>query len=184
MGAGGGQLHHTKHHQAYVNNLNAATEALEEAMGKGDVAKIIQLGGALKFNGGGHLNHSLFWENLAPAGAGGGVAPGGELGSLVEEQFGSLDALIAQFKAKAMGIQGSGWAWLGYDADAGRLVVTTTANQDPLLPTTGLVPLLGLDEWEHAFYKQYKNDKAAYTNAVWDVINWGAAEARLEAARQ
>ena len=165
-----------------MNNLNNATADLEAAIAAGDVTKQVQLGNAIKFNGGGHLNHTLFWENLAPASAGGGVAPGGALGAAIDAQYGSLDALVEKFKAKALAIQGSGWAWLGYDTESDRLVITTTANQDPLQATTGLVPLIGLDEWEHAFYKQYKNDKAAYTNAVWDVINWRAAEERFESA--
>ena len=126
-------LHHTKHHQAYVNGLNAA----EAAYSKSSSAKEkISLQAALKFNGGGHINHSLFWTNLAPAeekGGKGGVLADGPLKEAIIRDFGSVEALIKEFNAATLGIQGSGWGWLGYNTSTGRLEIATTPNQDPLL---------------------------------------------------
>ena len=150
-------LHYTKHHQAYVTNGNVALDKLAEAQHNNDTAAIIGLQGALKFNCGGHLNHSIFWKNLASPSKGGGELGDGELRNKIEAQWGGLDALQQQMSAATVAVQGSGWGWLGYDKATDRLVVTTTANQDPLQPTTGLVPLLGIDVWEHAYYLQYKN---------------------------
>jgi len=151
-------LHYTKHHQAYVTNGNLALEKLQEAQHKGDVSGIISMQQAIKFNCGGHLNHSIFWKNLAPANKGGGELPTGELKTLIETQYGSLDALQTTMSAATVGVQGSGWGWLGYDKTAKKLTVTTTANQDPLQATTGLVPLLGIDVWEHGESKRGKLD--------------------------
>jgi Fe-Mn family superoxide dismutase len=151
------QLHYTKHHQAYVTNGNLAMDKLQEAQHKGDVSAVIALQNAIKFNCGGHLNHSIFWKNLAPPSKGGGHLGNGQLKTLIDAQFGSLDGLQKTMTASTVAVQGSGWGWLGFDAANKRLVVTTTANQDPLQPTTGLVPLLGIDVWEHAYYLQYKN---------------------------
>jgi Fe-Mn family superoxide dismutase len=148
------QIHHTKHHNTYVNNLNASMEKLEEATAKGDVAGIIALQQAIKFNGGGHLNHSIFWENLAPVGKGGGELGEGDLRKAIEAQYGSLESLQTTLSAATVGVQGSGWGWLGYDKANNRLAVATTANQDPLQATTGLTPLMGIDVWEHAYYIQ------------------------------
>jgi len=168
-------LHHTKHHQTYVNALNSATEAY----GKASSAKErIALQAALKFNGGGHINHSLFWKNLAPSSAKGGIGGKLEEGSLSQaiiKQFGSVDNLKKEFNAAALGIQGSGWCWLGLNPSTKRLEISTTANQDPLL---NLVPIIGVDMWEHAFYLQYKNVKPDYINAIWNVINFKEAEKR------
>lgn len=146
------QLHHSKHHAAYVTNLNAAAAKLEEAIHKNDVTGIVAAQQAIKFNGGGHLNHTIFWKNLAPPSKGGGELPNGELKTLIESQFGSLDNLVAKMSAATVGVQGSGWGWLGYDKAGQRLAIATTGNQDPLEATTGLVPLLGIDVWEHAYY--------------------------------
>jgi len=169
-------LHHTKHHQTYVNALNAA----EAAYAKASTPKErIALQAALKFNGGGHINHSLFWKNLAPAaakGGSGGVLKDGALKTLIDSQFGSLDNLKKEFNAATLGIQGSGWGWLGLNVATQRLEIATTANQDPLL---NLVPLIGVDIWEHAFYLQYLNVKPDYLNAIWNVINFDEAEKRL-----
>lgn len=161
------QTHHQKHHQTYVTNLNAAEEKLQDAVAKQDIASTIALQGALKFNGGGHINHSLFWKNLAPASQGGGELPNGKLSAAIEKDFGSLEKLQSQFNAALAGIQGSGWGWLGYNKGTGELEIATTANQDPLL---SLVPLVGIDAWEHAYYLQYKNVKADYFKAIWYVI--------------
>nr|QBO71396.1 superoxide dismutase 2 [Pleurotus ostreatus] len=170
-------LHHTKHHQTYVNSLNAA----EAAYAKASTPKErIALQAALKFNGGGHINHSLFWTNLAPSkseGKGnGGVLAAGPLSDAIVRAFGTLDNLKKEFNATTAGIQGSGWGWLGYNPSTKLLEVVTTANQDPLLTH---VPIIGVDIWEHAFYLQYKNVKADYLNAIWSVINFEEAEKRL-----
>ena len=176
------QLHYTKHHQAYVTNGNIAMDKLAEATHKGDIAQVIALQNAVKFNCGGHLNPSIFWQNLAPPSKGGGDLPKGELRTLIETQYGSLDALQTTLSAATVGVQGSGWGWLGYDKAAKKLVVTTTANQDPLAPTTGFTPLLGIDVWEHAYYLQYKNVRPDYVKHIWKVVNWADVEARLKNA--
>jgi len=169
-------LHHTKHHQTYVNALNAA----EAAYAKASTPKErIALQAALKFNGGGHINHSLFWKNLAPAaskGGNGGVLKDGPLKKAIDQDFGSLDNLKKEFNAATLGIQGSGWGWLGFNPATKRLEIATTPNQDPLL---NLVPLIGVDIWEHAFYLQYLNVKPDYLNAIWNVINFEEAEHRF-----
>jgi Fe-Mn family superoxide dismutase len=169
-------LHHTKHHQTYVNALNAA----EAAYAKASTPKErIALQAALKFNGGGHINHSLFWKNLAPANAGGGVLPDGPLKAAIDKTFGSVDSLKKEFNAATAGIQGSGWGWLGVHNTTKTLEIVTTPNQDPLLTH---YPIIGVDIWEHAFYLQYKNVKADYLTAIWHVINFEEAQTRyLEA---
>lgn len=174
------QLHHAKHHQTYVTNFNAAMEKYAEAELKGDVATMISLQGAIKFNGGGHVNHSIFWKNLAPPGE--CAPPEGELLSMIERDFGSLDALKTKFAAQTVAVQGSGWGWLGYDKATGKLSVATTANQDPC-STTGLAPLLGVDVWEHAYYLQYRNVRPDYVNAIWEVVNWKDVANNLAAAK-
>ncbi|KZT36104.1 manganese superoxide dismutase [Sistotremastrum suecicum HHB10207 ss-3] len=171
-------LHHTKHHQTYVNALNAAESSFQSATSPKQRIALIS---ALKFNGGGHINHSLFWENLAPAsekGGAGGVINDGPLKKAIFEEWGSVDDFKKAFNAATLGIQGSGWGWLGADKK-GKLVITTTANQDPLLDYT---PLIGVDIWEHAFYLQYKNVKPDYLAAIWHVINFQEAEKRYTAA--
>ncbi|KAK9189669.1 hypothetical protein WN943_018268 [Citrus x changshan-huyou] len=180
------QLHHQKHHQAYVTNYNKAVEQLFQALNKVDTSTVVQLQGAIKFNGGGHVNHSIFWKNLAPVHEGGGEPPHSSLGWAIDTHFGSLEALIQKMSAEGAALQGSGWVWLGLDTEFKRLVVETTANQgmrtdglggmpgtDPLVtkaPT--LVPLLGIDVWEHAYYLQYKNVKPDYLKNIWNVMNW------------
>ncbi|KAL6128000.1 hypothetical protein ACLB2K_071361 [Fragaria x ananassa] len=149
------QIHHQKHHQAYITNYNKALEQLEAAISKGDTSAVVKLQSAIKFNGGGHVNHSIFWNNLAPVSQGGGEAPHASLGWAIDQSFGSLDALIAKVNAEGAGLQGSGWVWLALDKELKKLVVETTANQDPLVTKgASLVPLLGIDVWEHAYYLQ------------------------------
>lgn len=174
------KLHHTKHHAAYVNNLNVAEEKLAEALHKGDTTAVVQLQNVIKFNGGGHINHSIFWHNLSPSGGG---DPPKELLTLINTSFGSVDNLKQNMSTAAVGVQGSGWAWLGYNRESQRLHVTTTANQDPLQPMTGLVPLLGIDVWEHAYYLQYKNVRPDYVKAIWRVVDWKDVAERLQKAR-
>jgi len=173
-------LHHTKHHQTYVNALNAAEAAYAKAT---TPKERIALQAALKFNGGGHINHSLFWKNLAPSakeGKGhGGTLRDGPLKDAINQTFGNLENLQKEFNTMTAGIQGSGWGWLGVNPTTKRLELSTTPNQDPLLSH---VPVIGVDVWEHAFYLQYLNVKADYLTAIWSVINFEEAERRyLEA---
>ena len=172
------ELHYTKHHQTYVNKLNEALEKYHEAEKKKEIAEMIALQSAIKFNGGGHVNHSIFWTNLAPTSKGGGEHPKGELAKAIKENFGSLDKLIEKLSDKSVAIQGSGWGWLGYDKSKSELVITTCSNQDPL-STLGYVPLLGIDVWEHAYYLQYKNVRADYVKNIWKIINWHNVEERF-----
>jgi len=174
-------IHHTKHHNTYVTNLNASLEKLDAAVSASDVSGIIALQGALKFNGGGHLNHTLFWENMAPAGQS-ELGAGGPLATAIAESFGDVDKFKAEMTATTVAVQGSGWGWLGYNPKTGKVQVATCANQDPLQATTGLVPLLGIDVWEHAYYLNYQNVRPDYVKAIWDVINWDVVESRLLAA--
>ncbi|XP_065842424.1 superoxide dismutase [Mn], mitochondrial-like [Oscarella lobularis] len=175
------ELHHSKHHAAYVNNLNIAEEKLGEAISKNDTGAHIALQPALKFNGGGHINHSIFWTNLCP---GGSAHPKGDLMNAITKDFGSLENLQTALSAKAVAVQGSGWAWLGYSKSENRLQLAACANQDPLEATTGLVPLLGIDVWEHAYYMQYKNVRPDYVKAIWDVVNWENVLQRFVAAHK
>lgn len=172
-------MHHSKHHQAYVNNYNAAEEQLEQAVKNKDVSKIISLQGALKFNGGGHLNHSIFWKNLTPD----STKPDAGLEQAINQRFGSFEEFKKQMSATTAAIQGSGWGWLGYNKNSKSLQIATCANQDPLEATTGLVPLLGIDVWEHAYYLQYKNLRPSYVEAVFEIINWKDVSERLAKAK-
>ncbi|AEO68371.1 8fcdfc92-72df-4628-8b5b-fc854be30c68 [Thermothielavioides terrestris] len=172
------ELHHAKHHQTYVNGLNSALETIAEAESKGEFTKAASVAPLLNFHGGGHVNHSLFWENLAPANREGGGEPDGALKKAIDSDFGSFETFRKQMNTALAGIQGSGWAWLVKDKSAGTLGLVTRANQDPV--TGPYVPLLGIDAWEHAYYLQYQNRKAEYFEAIWNVINWKTVAARFE----
>jgi len=176
------QLHYTKHHNAYVTNLNAAMEKYLEAESKGELAAMIALQQTIKFNGGGHVNHSIFWTNLAPIGKGGGEGPKGELLKAIQLEFGSLDECIKKFSTATVAVQGSGWGWLGLDKASGKLAIATCSNQDPL-SMQGLVPLLGIDVWEHAYYLQYKNVRGDYVKNIWKIVNWKNVEERFIKAK-
>jgi len=171
------ELHHKKHHQTYVNALIAAEQAYAQAS---TPKERIALQAALKFNGGGHINHSLFWKNLAPSAAErkghGGDLRDGPLKSAILERWGSYDKFKHEFNTTTAGIQGSGWGWLGFNPATGKLEIVTTANQDPLLSH---VPIIGVDIWEHAFYLQYLNVKVDYLKAIWNVIDFVEAERRF-----
>lgn len=173
------QLHHQKHHQTYITNYNAAEVQLQEAVQKNDTTKIIALQGALKFNGGGHINHSIFWQNLTPK----KTNPSADLKSEIDKTFGSLDAFKKEFTGATVAVQGSGWGWLGFNKKTQKIQIATCFNQDPLEATTGLVPLLGVDVWEHAYYLQYKNLRLNYVEAIFDVVNWDDVSARLASAK-
>jgi len=174
-------LHYNKHHAGYVANLNKALEQYAEAESKNDLQAMVALQQAIKFNGGGHINHSIFWTNLAPKNQGGGKHSTGPLSKEIIEKWGSIDKFIEDFSAQAAGIQGSGWAWLGRHKAKKCLKITTCTNQDPL-STQGFVPILGIDVWEHAYYLQYKNVRADYVKAIWNIINWKNLEERYAAS--
>jgi Fe-Mn family superoxide dismutase len=176
------ELHYKKHHATYVANLNKALEEYEQAEQKNDISKMITLQPAIRFNGGGNINHSIFWTNLAPKNKGGGHPPEGPLADLITTQFGSVQACIDQLSAKAIAIQGSGWGWLAYCPTHKRLDIVTCNNQDPLVTAGGYVPLLGIDVWEHAYYLQYKNVRADYVKAIWQVVNWNNVASRYTEA--
>ncbi len=178
------ELHYKKHHQTYVTKLNEAIEKYAQAEEKNDLETMISLQPAIRFNGGGHINHSIFWTNLAPKNKNGGVLPKGELLSHIQKNFGSMDAFIEKFNGKAAAVQGSGWCWLGYCKEMKTVVISTCANQDPLLGTQGYIPLLGIDVWEHAYYLQYKNVRADYLKSIWQVVNWANVNERFEKASQ
>jgi len=177
-------LHHTKHHNTYVTNLNVSLEKLDKAVTEGDASGIISLEGALKFNGGGHLNHSLFWDNLCPTSSSQAELKDGPLKKKIDECFGDVEKMKNKMAATTIAIQGSGWGWLGFDPESGRIVSATRANQDPLEATAGLLPLLGIDVWEHAYYVDYRNVRPDYVNAMWDVINWEVVEQRFIEAQK
>jgi Fe-Mn family superoxide dismutase len=173
------ELHHSKHHQTYVNAANQTLDKLAAARDTGDYAAIVGLEKTLAFNLGGHVNHSIFWNNLSPDG---GDKPTGELAAALDEHFGSFDAFQAHFTAVATTIQGSGWAILGWDTLGRRLLIHQLYDQQANLPA-GQIPLVMLDMWEHAFYLQYKNVKPDYVKAWWNVVNWTDAQQRFEQVR-
>jgi superoxide dismutase, Fe-Mn family len=173
------ELHHGKHHQTYVNGLNSALDQLAEARANGSFGAVGGLEKTLAFNLGGHVNHSAFWTNLSPDGGG---EPHGELAAALDDAFGSFDAFRSHFQANALAIQGSGWSILGWDSLGQRPLVFQLYDQQGNVPL-GVVPLVLLDMWEHAFYLQYRNVKPDYVNAWWNVVSWSDAAARFENAR-
>jgi len=173
------QLHHDKHHATYVAGANQAVEKLAAASESGDVASINLIARNLAFNLGGHVNHSIFWQNLSPDG---GDKPVGETAALIDEFFGGFDKFQAIWSANAAGIQGSGWSILAWDTLGNRPILAQLYDQQAQLPATQ-IPILMLDMWEHAFYLQYKNVKPDYIKAWWNVINWADVEARLKNAK-
>jgi Fe-Mn family superoxide dismutase len=177
------QIHHDKHHNAYITNLNAALEShpniasqsIEDILSNiGDVPEAVRQ--AVINNGGGHANHTLFWESMSPSGGG---QPSGGLADAINDAFGSFDAFKEQFEANGVAQFGSGWTWLVLDG--GQLGLDKTPNQDnPVL--NGQTPLLGNDVWEHAYYLKYQNKRPAYLEAWWDVVNWDKVAERFAAA--
>jgi Fe-Mn family superoxide dismutase len=174
------ELHHSKHHQAYVTGANTALEQLAEARETGNLANVNKLEKDLAFNLGGHVNHSIFWTNLSPEGGG---EPEGELRAAIDEFFGGFDKFQAHFTAAATGIQGSGWAVLSWDPMGQQLIIQQLFDQQSNT-AQGTVPIFQLDMWEHAFYLDYLNVKADYVKAVWNIANWQNVAQRLDAARQ
>jgi len=173
------ELHHSKHHQAYVTGANTALEQLASARESGDLSAVNKLEKDLAFNLGGHINHSVFWENLSPDGGG---SPEGELAAAIDDSFGSLDAFRAHFTATALGVQGSGWAVLAWDSVGERPVVFQLFDQQGNAPL-GVTPLLQLDVWEHAYYLDYRNVRADYVKAFWEIVNWPDVQRRFLAAQ-
>ena len=174
------ELHHSKHHQAYVTGANTALAQLAEARDSGNLANVNKLEKDLAFNLGGHVNHSIFWTNLSPDG---GDKPTGELSAAIDDDFGSFDKFRAHFTATALGVQGSGWAVLGWDSIGERPIIAQFFDQQGNLPA-GIVPLLMLDVWEHAYYLDYKNVRADYVKAFWNIANWAHVQERFTTARQ
>ncbi|NCT90036.1 superoxide dismutase [Cellulomonas sp. APG4] len=173
------ELHHDKHHAAYVTGANTALEKMAEARDKGDHGSVNLLEKNLAFNLGGHVNHTAFWQNLSPDG---GDKPTGELAAAIDEFFGSFDAFQKQFTANAAGIQGSGWSILAWDSLGQKLATFQLYDQQGNIPL-GIVPIVLLDMWEHAFYLDYVNVKADYIAAWWNIVNWADAEQRFQRAR-
>ena len=178
------EIHHGKHHATYVTRLNAALEgnaalaskSIEELLKNLDAVPA-EIRTAVRNHGGGHYNHSLFWKVLSPNGG----KPAGALAEAINKSFGSFDAFKTQFSDAAANRFGSGWAWLSLDKSR-KLVVTSTANQDsPLME--GLLPVLGLDVWEHAYYLKYQNRRPEYITAFWNVINWAQVEENFKKAQ-
>lgn len=161
------ELHHSKHHQAYVTGANAALAAMAEARETNNFANLPKLQKDLAFNLGGHINHSIFWQNLSAESS----APEGELASAIAEYFGSFEAFQSHFSAAAIGIQGSGWAYLAWDVVGNQMIIGQLYDQQGNL-SVATIPLLMLDMWEHAFYLDYQNVKADYVKAFWNIVNW------------
>ena len=178
------RIHHDRHHQTYITNLNAALEGHSSLDGKSAEELVSDLDSgpegirtAVRNNGGGHANHTFFWEIMGP---GGGGAPSGALAEAIDSTFGSFDDFKGQIAAAAAARFGSGWAWLTVDSDGG-LQVESTANQDSPL-SEGRTPILGVDVWEHAYYLKYQNLRPKYVAAWWNTVNWNAVASRYEAA--
>jgi len=179
------EIHHGKHHAAYINNLNSALEAHPNLLNKSieDLVRNLDavpeaVRNAVRNNGGGHANHSMFWAWMGP---GQGGAPKGDIGKAIDKAFHSFDGFKEAFAKAAMGRFGSGWAWLVTEAGGG-LKILSTANQDTPL-SDGLSPVLGLDVWEHAYYLKYQNRRAEYVSAWWNVVSWGEVDRLYRAAR-
>jgi len=172
------ELHHDKHHQGYVNGANAALEKLESMRSSGDFSDVKAVKRDLSFNLSGHVNHSIFWENMSPDGGG---EPGGALADAIEADFGSVEAFMDDFAAASKAVEGSGWGMLVHDPVADKLMVVQAENHNNRA-VQGSTPLLVLDVWEHAYYLQYENDRGSYVDNFWDVVDWDDVAARYDAA--
>ena len=173
------ELHHDKHHKAYVDGANAAVAKLEELRESGDYAAVNGVEKNLAFHLGGHTNHSVFWQNMSPDGGG---RPDGEVAAAIDEFFGGFEKFQAHFNANANAIQGSGWSILAWDTIGARPHIMQLFDQQGNIPV-GQIPLLQLDMWEHAFYLQYENVKGDYVKAWWNLVNWTDVSARMQRAR-
>jgi Fe-Mn family superoxide dismutase len=174
-------LHHDIHHKGYVDGLNTAEKKLAEARAAGDYALVKHWSRELAFHGSGHFMHSLFWPNMAPAGKGGGGEPAGALAEQIKKDLGSFDAFKKQYSAAAVAVEGSGWAVLAWQPQGNQLVILQSEKHQQLTQW-GVVPLLVLDVWEHAYYLKYQNKRAAYVEAWWNVVNWADVADRFKKA--
>jgi Fe-Mn family superoxide dismutase len=174
-------LHHTKHHQAYVTGVNAALERLEKQRKGENPENVRGILRDLSFNLSGHKLHAVFWPNMAPAGKGGGT-PGGSLADQINRDFGSFEAFKKQFSDAAKNVEAVGWAILTYDAESDTLLIYQVEKQNFMHPPD-LPLILTLDVWEHAYYLQYKNDRASYVDNWWNVVNWDDVEKRFAKAK-
>jgi superoxide dismutase, Fe-Mn family len=174
-------LHHDIHHKGYVDGLNKAEEKLAEARANGDFGLIKHWEREAAFHGSGHFLHAIFWENMAPAGKGG--TPEGALAAAINESFGSLEAFKNQFSAATIAVEGSGWGILAYRPADGKLVILT-AEKHQNLTQWGVIPLLVLDVWEHAYYLKYQNKRAEYVKNFYNIINWHDVAKRLATAKK
>jgi len=181
------EIHHTKHHQAYTDKMNAALEKCSSDVQKKDITEILanlsqvpdDQRGAINFNGGGYDNHKLFWNNMKTNGGG---EPGGTVADEIKKSFGSFATFKEQFSSQTAAIQGSGWGWLVYNPKSRKVEYKAMPNQTSPR-TEGLVPLLGLDVWEHAYYLKYQNKRPDYVAAWWNVVNWEEVDKRLSKAK-
>jgi Fe-Mn family superoxide dismutase len=175
------RLHHDKHHKAYVDGLNSAEAKIQEAREKGDFGLIKHWEREIAFHGSGHILHSLYWVTMAPANKGGGKKPEGTLLRQLETDFGSYEGFTKQFTAAAAAVEGSGWAILAF-SPLGRKLVILTAEKHQNLTQWGVIPILTVDVWEHAYYLKYQNRRGDYLAAWWNVVNWEEAGRRLTEA--
>ena len=181
------EIHHTKHHQAYTDKMNAALEKCSSEVQKKDITEVLanlsqvpdDQRGAINFNGGGYDNHKLFWHNMKPNGGG---EAGGKVADEIKNSFGSFAAFKEQFSSQTAVIQGSGWGWLVYNPKSNKVEYKAMSNQTSPR-TEGLVPLMGLDVWEHAYYLKYQNKRPDYITAWWNVVNWDEVDKRLSSAK-
>ncbi len=174
------EIHHSKHHAAYVAGLNKALSEMAKARDAGDFALVKHWTREASFHGGGHVNHMIFWACMAPADKGGGGKPSGKLAEAINKHFGSFDKFAGEFSAAAVAVEGAGWAWLVRDSVSGRLAVVQMEKQQNML-LTACTPLLGIDVWEHAYYLKYQNKRADYVKAWWNVVNWGRVQKVFDA---
>ena len=181
------EIHHTKHHQAYTNGLNTALESLSAELQNMELTKLLSsidkvpenVRGAVNFHGGGYDNHAMFWNNMKPNGGG---EPGGIVDDAINSSFGGFANFKEKFTKDTGAIQGSGWGWLVYNPQSKKAEFTTMPNQTSPR-TKGLIPLLGLDVWEHAYYLKYQNRRPDYITAWWNVVNWDEVDKRLSKAK-
>ena len=176
------EFHHDKHHKAYVDGLNTAMAKLDEARKSGDMALVQHWERLVAFHGAGHQNHVQYWENMAPAGKGGGGEPTGSLGEQIKKDFGSFEAFKKELTAATVSVEASGWGLLAWDPLGKRLVTLALMNHQNS-SFVGAVPLLICDAWEHAYYLKYQNRRPDYIGAWWNVINWNVAEERFNRAQ-
>jgi superoxide dismutase, Fe-Mn family len=174
------EIHYNKHHRAYVTKLNEALEKYHDAELKNDAVKMVELQSAIKFNGGGHINHSIFWQILAPIKNGGGhFEKKFEIIKAIEKDFASFENFKNNMNDTCISIQGSGWGWLGYDKKTKTLIINSCSNHD-LLSASGFFPIFCIDVWEHAYYLKYKNDRASFVKEIYNILNWNEINNRYK----